>query len=277
MNFDKQVEQFLIENKSIALQGIGKFFIEPPDENNTEKGNILFEYDSKIKTDEAFIQFLAQDSKRMKALVAADVESYLNLIKQFLNIAKPYLFPGIGVLTKTNQGEFIFHEKNNFKSTLLFSKTDENNEESIVEVNTNRNKFIIYSLMVIVILTIISGVGWGIYNWLSNSKEKNITELPIQKTTVNTAIIQKDSISRKPIADSLTQKFVVGIIRYRTVLFNELNELNRTGFFAFHDTIFIRDSLRYRLMLNYKYPKYDTATILNTLQQKFQFPVYSLQ
>lgn len=278
MNFDTQIEQFLVEKKSVSLQGIGTFFINGDAENIDEANEIQFTYDLKAITTVELINTIALESKRMKPLVSADIESYLNLIKQFLNIAKPYHFQGIGVLTKNNKGEYLFQEKNTYKSTLSYNKDESPVEITHIETNNSRKKIIVYSLIAFVIISIISGVGWGIYNWIGNSKSKNaiaikndsiniVKQKPILVTDSTSAIIQIDSISKK---------YVVGIIRYRSNLFNELNDLNRSGLIAFHDTIFIKDSLRYRLIISHSFPRTDSIKVLDSLKLKFNFPVYSI-
>lgn len=278
MNFDKQIEQFLIENKCVSLQGIGTFFIsENTDEIKNENG-IRFTYDSKAITSIELINTIALESKRMKSLVSADIDSYLNLIKQFLNIAKPYHFPGIGVLSKNNKGEYLFHEKNTYKSTLVNNKDENEFETTLIESKIKRKKIIVYSLMTIVIISIISGVGWGVYNWVGNSKPKNThvsNKDSLQKNHQKPILINNSTTSIIKI-DSITKKFVVGVIRYRSILFNELNELNRSGLVAYHDTAFIKDSLRYRLIIQHSYPQSDSLKVLDSLKLKFNFPVYSI-
>jgi hypothetical protein len=50
--------------------------------------------------DAELVIFIAENTGKMKSLVASDLDSNLELARQFLNIGKPYLFEGIGHFQK---------------------------------------------------------------------------------------------------------------------------------------------------------------------------------
>lgn len=119
MKIEQLVVQHFYNNKELGLQGFGTFKLKPREvlshnENeqdtplHAEKDIIEFTYDPKTTEDHALLLYIVQQTGKMKALAAADIESYLVLAKQFLNIGKPFPIEGIGVLQKSQQGDYTF-------------------------------------------------------------------------------------------------------------------------------------------------------------------------
>ncbi len=109
--------KFLYSNKRLDLPGIGSFFLssdallaEPENSKqpNAASGDISFESNPSIKESAELVAYISASTGKMKALAAADLDSHLQLALQFLNIGKPFLFEGIGTLTKIKAGEFDF-------------------------------------------------------------------------------------------------------------------------------------------------------------------------
>jgi hypothetical protein len=109
--------QFLYTQKRLELPGIGSFTLEndivlETDKNKHNKSLVLegvtFQFNRSAKEDPDLIAFISEHSGKIKALASADLNSHLELARQFLNIGKPFLFEGIGSLVKTQTGEFSF-------------------------------------------------------------------------------------------------------------------------------------------------------------------------
>ena len=75
-------------------------------------GNVSFEQDPTIKEDMNLVIFIAEQSGKMKSLAAADLDSFLEQARQFLNIGKPFLLEGIGTLNKNKSGQLEFTQIN---------------------------------------------------------------------------------------------------------------------------------------------------------------------
>jgi hypothetical protein len=119
VKIEQLVVQHFYNNKQLGLQGFGTFKLKPREdishnENEhdsqlqAEKDIIEFTYDTKTTEDHSLLLYVVQQTGKMKALAAADIESYLVLAKQFLNIGKPFPIEGIGVLQKSQQGDYTF-------------------------------------------------------------------------------------------------------------------------------------------------------------------------
>ncbi len=116
MKIEQLLVQHLYNSKELSLQGIGTFHLSDnvvlPADNEKDfvvpADGITFTYDNKAKEDEALIDFIVQQTRKMKPLAAADLDSFLILNKQFLNIGKPFRIEGIGTLQKNQAGQFDF-------------------------------------------------------------------------------------------------------------------------------------------------------------------------
>lgn len=117
-----KIEQLLVQHfysqKEISLQGMGTFTLSPdfvvPAETdkdiNMPENTILFKYDAKATEDDALINYIVQQTRKIKPLASADLDSYLVLGKQFLNIGKPFKIEGLGTLEKVQQGDYVFKQ-----------------------------------------------------------------------------------------------------------------------------------------------------------------------
>ena len=85
MKISPLLAQFLATNKQLSLAGLGRFILNA-------SGEITFEQDSSVREDSELVNFIAESTGKMKSLVASDLDSNLELARQFLNIGKPYLF-----------------------------------------------------------------------------------------------------------------------------------------------------------------------------------------
>ena len=105
MKFSPLFSQYLVSNKQLQLAGIGTFDLD-------NAGTINFHHDTSVREDANLVGFIAEQTGKMKSLIASDLDSHLELARQFLNIGKPYLFEGIGTLTKNKAGKLEFTQVN---------------------------------------------------------------------------------------------------------------------------------------------------------------------
>jgi len=109
--------QFLYANQRLDLPGIGTFLLSAPHIADTESGRptkpaildgVSFENNTGVRATDELVAYISAQTGKIKALAAADLDSHFELAKQFLNIGKPFLFEGIGSLTKMQGGGFAF-------------------------------------------------------------------------------------------------------------------------------------------------------------------------
>jgi hypothetical protein len=127
--------QFLINNKQLSLAGLGRFILD-------DSGGIIFQHDAYVKEDAELVSFIAENTGKMKSLVASDLDSNLELARQFLNIGKPYLFEGIGTLSKNKFGTIEF-----VQSKTSTEKNKDNAGDGRDKTSTTENSFTDYEEM----------------------------------------------------------------------------------------------------------------------------------
>lgn len=183
---------YLYSNKRLDLPGIGTFLLNNSvtvdTEGNKQSKPVLLEgvsFESNTSIKEPFdelIQFISEQSGRIKPLATADLDSYLWLALQFINIGKPYLIEGIGTLTKVNSGGFAFTPGQILNERLSEYVAKEAENIATREADDNY-KNIFYSKKErfnwkkpVTILLIIAGAGlavWGGYTVYKKTSAKN--------------------------------------------------------------------------------------------------------
>ena len=104
--------QYLYEQKKLELAGIGTFLLDPSARINTDlqhiSQGISFKNGSSAQDNEGLIGYISSQTGKMKALASSDLNSYVDLAREFLNIGKPFQIEGIGTLVKNKGGDFEF-------------------------------------------------------------------------------------------------------------------------------------------------------------------------
>jgi len=279
---------YLYTNKRLDLPGIGSFLLSNSvaveNENSKQAKNILlegiaFESNPSIKEPtEDLVQYIATHSRRIKPLAAADLDSYLWLALQFINIGKPYLIEGIGTVTKVNAGGFEFHP-----GYILHEKLHDivAKEEAVIASReaeqSQRSSFYTPQPKAnwkkpVAIFLIIIGIGlavWGGYTVYKNTKTNdevaNVTE-PEKKeeSNLNTTVI-KDSIplttnTAPPVADGKNKYILEVSTKDRaTQRYNKLKQ------FQWPVEIETTDSVTYKVFMLLPSTAADTTRIKDSL------------
>ena len=115
MKIEQLIVQQLYNSKKVTLQDIGAFTLSPDvmlpsDEKEAvmPENAVTFIFDKKAKQDDDLIAFIVSQTRKIKPLATSDLESYSILAKQFLNIGKPFPIEGLGVLQKSQAGDYEF-------------------------------------------------------------------------------------------------------------------------------------------------------------------------
>jgi len=211
--------QFLVNNQQLSLSGLGRFILK-------DSGEINFQHDASVREDAELVKFIAESTGKMKSLVASDLDSNLELARQFLNIGKPYLFEGIGTLSKNKFGTIEFVQGN-----YLQEKNKENTNDSRDKTSTTENSFTDYEEMfspkkpgtpatkkIVTWLIVIAGLslavfgGYIVYTKTKNKKEPVVIKEDIQPIIPSDTLTKKaDSIPpiSKPVDSSGMYRFVI--------------------------------------------------------------------
>lgn len=107
--------QYLYAHKRLELPGIGIFTLDTthipePENGKNDRGipGVVSFVNKTVRESPELVSFISAETRKQKALAAADLESHIELVQQFLNIGKPFLLEGIGNLVKIKSGELAF-------------------------------------------------------------------------------------------------------------------------------------------------------------------------
>ncbi len=229
MKVDNLLGPYFYQYKKLSLPGIGVFTLDDkavlPDDTAKIKmaiEGISFSAKTGAQLDDSLIQYIKDQTGKMKALAEADLYSYIATAFQYLNIGKPFYFEGIGTLQKNKDGGYTFAA-----GTVLTQKTDEiphkhietkrksaySNDDAVGGSSFNAGKLIAI-LAVMVTLALIGWGGYYLYNKNTGDIEpvsQNDTKPVITPDTSatqtidttgknpdNMSSLKPDSVSAKP-------------------------------------------------------------------------------
>jgi hypothetical protein len=280
--------QYLYANKELILEGIGRFTFDGTETAVTENnrlskggisGTISFQDKQSSGEDDGLVAYMAAQTGKMKSLAAADLNSHLELARQFLNIGKPFLFEGIGTLSKNKAGQFEF-----FQEGQSNYKQKENQTQLAGHTSTTEDSFSDYEAMlspkkpgtsvsrrVLVMLTMIIGIGLAVlggylvYNNGLGKKEIS-KEADIQPQTV----LVIDSASTKPADTALSQLVSRPAGTYRFIIEQAnrkraLDRYSKLKSYGVNIKMETKDSLRFKLYFLLSAAPADTARIRDSL------------
>ena len=279
MKIEEALSKYLLKKRTLTLQSIGTFYINKEfqivEEANTPfpEDAITFEYDLKAKEDDELVDFIVEHTKKIKPLASADLDSYLTLGKQFLNIGKPFVIEGVGTLEKTPDG-IKFKAGQFITPKIEAPKALKENEAEISSglfghsertPPPNYDKRILITISLIIVTIIIA---WLIYYYAVKPRKNK--EL-VTSTVTDTIPARKDSLLNiLPKADSAkaalndTTSFYIVIedsLSLKHALFNQ-KKLIAHGHAAL---VYTNDSVTYKLGELYIRPLKDTTTLKDSL------------
>jgi hypothetical protein len=284
MKIEQLLVQYFYNTKTVTLQGIGTFTLSPdfimPLESDKEivlpDNAVSFQYNSRATEDESLINYIVQQTRKIRPLASADLESYLMLGSQFLNIGKPMKIEGIGILEKNQLGEFEFLQGQfiNTKTEQAEIKLKEKSREDISFGNeakqTGNNKKTLTILAVIAAVVFIGLTAWYFF---SKKKEdaaiaENVVEqtVPAANTAPDTAKIDTNKIAVQQKPDSVLPvtpqangyTFKVVIKNYPS-LFLAQKSYNRLTSYGYKLLLYTADSVIYKVAMPLNKPLIDTT------------------
>lgn len=288
MKVEQLIVQHLYNSKHVTLQGIGTIHLDPSvnipqdgDKNATVPENAFsFEYNLKAGEDEALIDFIVQQTRKIRPLASSDLESFSILGKQFLNIGKPLTIEGIGTILKSQAGVYEF-SPGHFASPKLDDvpkQLKEKTEETISFENeapkkNNSRGFLLFVFFVL----IASLTALGLYYFIfKNKNAKTTTEQPEQPVLalVHDSIIPSDTALLQTADSSLvsatavlkdTTGFKLVIKQYRTEVAASkgLSKFTKMGY---NLELIKVDSTKYQLAIPFNRPLYDTTRVKDSLR-----------
>jgi hypothetical protein len=284
MKIDQLLVQHFYSAKQVTLQGIGTFTLSPdfiiPADNDKDvvlpENAVSFQYNPKAKEDEDLINYILQQTRKIKPLASADLESYIMLASQFLNIGKPLKIDGIGILEKNQLGEYQF-----LQGQFINTKTEQAEvklkEKSVEDISFGKeSKTPVNSKKILVItasLIALAGIGFTVWYFLNKTNDtaepvaKNVIEQPQPVLTTTdtlkkdtTAAIQQkpDSVVQAPITAAGNYSFKIVIKNYPSLVLAQ-KSYNRLTSYGHKLLLYTADSVTYKVAMPFTRPLADTV------------------
>lgn len=302
MKLTSLLTQYLYSQHRLDLPGIGTFTVDPSSmadlENSKQRtvtlDGISFESNPGLKESPDLIAYISAQTGKMKALASADLESYLELAQQFLNIGKPYTFDGIGTIIKVKQGEFEFVPTNiTTDKVKAYNNPKEPTRASVSEEVTaqyesflNKPKTSQAWKKPVIAVLVVAGLGlaiWGGYmlskkntveteSTVAQTEEEKTVPVTTAPTSDITATTIKDTVAATTPANSTTVSQPVASLagNYKYILeianqpraFKRYSQLKTNQWNVQLET---KDSVQYKLFLLLPAANADTTRILDSL------------
>jgi hypothetical protein len=311
MKVEPLIVSYLELNKKVAIESIGHFVFDGRTKTESseseyeypfEEGSVTFYCDKNEKSDSDLIDFIIQESGKIRPLATSDLESFSMLGKQFLNIGKPMIIRGLGYLINNQDGTYSFlqgeyiPEKTEValpqsKSRSKESST-ENNKSSIDFSSSKKKSESSKKWLPVAIITLLSMTGAVVYYFIQKEEEPLVEvveptpaidnsqiQKPVVATDTSVKNINVDTTTVPALKDrvqiSTPNEYYV-IVRTYTDLpsaqrgFSRLNVLP----FARQIKLITSDSVRYRIALPVKGALTDSTHIRDSVRMLFGKSAY---
>ncbi len=288
MKIEQVLVHYLLKNKQLTLKSIGTFHLDAsiPDSADAEKpivipeNAITFTYDSRAAEDEGLVDFIVEHTKKIKPLAASDLDSFLSLGREFLNIGKPFNLPNIGTLEKLNSGVLAF-----VPGQLIAQRMEPNrirneeeaqeHEESLFndyqkERKANNGGKIVLMLLVLIILGF---AVWAVWRYAFTKKEtaENLTStegiVPVKGSDKSDSATNTEAKSNlPPPSDTVSFNVVVSQYHTKNAAETRLQQLKK-----YHRNVimYTGDSSIYKIAEPFNLPLTDTTRILDSLKRYY--------
>jgi hypothetical protein len=196
LKLDNLITQYLYHQKRVSLPGIGTFTTDGPTVKFDNK------YDATLSDD--LIEFVKTHTGKMYSLALSDLESYIMLNKQFLNIGKALYVEGIGTLVKTKDGSFEFTPGEMVPERMEDLTAESRKPSAFIDEtryhpeNNSRQKWFIALLGILTLVIIVWG-GWRLF--LNNNGEPEAEKKELAPVIDTAMVPVTDTI--KLMADSM--------------------------------------------------------------------------
>lgn len=295
MKTEQLIVQYLYSNKKVTLQDIGVFSITSdihiPEDSDKDivlpVDSIKFLYDPKAPVDDGLVAYIMETTRKIKPLAYSDLESFIILNKQFLNIGKPLVFEGMGTLQKTQIGDYSFtqaatsHVINEEMPKLITEKLKEKVTFATPQKDKNNgnNKTAVWVLLAVIIL----GAALAAAYFMNTNKKDvavvndinaaTVDTLP-GKQTADTTTLNADTAAetaQQNVNDSNSFYIVIKEFSNFAAADKSLTKLTSYGNKLVLTT---KDSITYKMRMAFMKPITDTSRIKDSLSKFFQVKAY---
>ena len=299
MTVEQLITLFVYQHGEISLQGIGQIRLldAVPDAEYIQKNKsvpitgIEFKHLKTAATSPDFIRFYATQRGKIASLAENDIEAYLSMAVQFLNIGNPFEIKGLGALAKNKDGVLSLTPGYflAIKAEEAMGKLKERHVEDPAhqgpgaaydEEKRNRMSPQTKGILAIVLLVLLVVVGWWMYKAFVATPETASTESLSPVNTDTLVAQQVDSAATAQPAPALPDSLQP---RNWKVIFRETSTVKKAIVLNQFDTlkqqlktpVYLEttDSVRFTFYTISSSAVKDTAQLRDSLRRYFKRPV----
>ncbi len=272
------LSQFLREQKTLSLPGIGIFHLTGPfpsenDPSAIQSSQVQFESKKVKEADDKLISFIKQHTGKIKPLAIADLESYISTGMELLNMGKPFQLEGIGSIQKKRDGQFellaseITPTKQEAQHTEHEKKVSVFDDSKYEPKHNPLQKILAVALFLGGIAVVLLG-GYYFYNKGSNSnnsgEDETLNQAPVQQVAADTTASKIDSTLIVKQAPSF--RYVLENTNSKQRAFKRYNQLKSMAIDVKMET---PDSINFKLYFLIPSSASDTIRIKDSLRNYY--------
>lgn len=296
---EQLITLFVYQHGEISLQGIGTIRLTDavPDAEYIQKNKsvpisgIQFTHQKTAVTSPEFIRFYATQRGKIASLAENDIEAYLSMALQFLNIGNPFEIKGLGALAKNKEGVLSLTPGYfmAIKAEEAMGKLKERHVEDPAhqgpgaaydEEKRNRMSPATKGILALVLVLLLAVAGWWIYKAFVATPQTAATEslTPVNEDTL--VAQQVDSAATAQPAPALPDSLQP---RNWKVIFRETSTVKKAIVLNQFDTlkqqlktpVYLEttDSVRFTFYTLSSSAIKDTAQLRDSLRRYFKRPV----
>jgi hypothetical protein len=289
--------EFLYERKKLSLPGIGIFTLinskafrdDSEKKQNEFIPEVEFENAEVNSPDDDLIEYIKKNTGKIKPLALADLDSYITLGKQMINIGNPFYIDGVGTLTKNKEGKYAFvagqHEatgsekpKTNKEERTAKKQSMFDEDHEYYKAQKNTGKKIMLALAVAGGLAIVAWGGYKLYE-KNTSSEKNeaLVSVPVNDSAITDTqrasgpAVDSSKIKNKEIKQQELSATKVDSFQYKFIIlqtdnkYKALKRYNQLLSYLLKIKMQTRDSLYFKLYFAFPAVAKDTLHIKDSL------------
>ena len=279
MKIEHLIVQHLYNNKKVTLQDIGSFFLSPdvsmPSESDKDgvmpDNAITFEYNTKATEDTSLVEFIVQQTRKIKPLAKSDLESYSILGREYLNIGKPFVIEGLGTLQKNQSGHYDFAQSHSVNPRLQAAPPllrEKDNEEIVFTTPVRKPTNNKGGMILVALLFLLAFAAILIY--FLNKKE---VAQPVA-STLDTSVVKEDTaLTMRNLAHTVqssqgNKNFKIVIKEYKSKMEADKAHSKLTNY-GHKLEMYQKDSSTYRIAMSFNLPFSDTTKLRDSLNRFF--------
>ncbi|MEP6845341.1 MAG: hypothetical protein ABI861_05035 [Panacibacter sp.] len=284
--YDTFIRDYLYEHRSVSFEKIGTITLDnrpASPEQPPSPASIHFQFNKRAVTTPDLVAFIAAKTGKNKVLINSDLESFVELMRQFINIGNPHQIEGVGIikLGKSGDYEFAALDNTNKKDDAKASRKQKESYDSPLITKKSSNKSILMFFALMIVLGVLGVIGWGSYKLFVENKNNTpaintdtiahttlpVESLPDTTITKTDSLLKPDSTINIARGDSADYKYIYETTTSAARAYERVNTLKAWGHPSMVDSVKRDSSTIYTLYFKYRLSNADTARMRDSIQK----------